>query len=287
MPELPEVETIRRQLEPRAVGRKIAQAEVLDPLWCAPHAPAEVEQALRARNIAALGRRGKYLIAELDGECFLVMHLRMTGNLLWVEPAEATGPDPLYLRVRLVLDDGAELRFVDLRRFGTGIVLRGRDALEQYIGSRLGPEPLEPSFTADVLGAEAKGRKAPVKAFLLDQRRVAGVGNIYADEALFRAEIHPLKPAGRLRRPEIERLRDAIVLTLEQGIASFGASIDRYRDANGAEGQMQNRFLIHLREGEPCPRCGTTIVKIRAAGRGTYVCPRCQRAPRKARAKAA
>ena len=285
MPELPEVETIRRQVEPRIVGRGIAEAEVLDALWCAPRPPAEIEHALRDRRIEAVERRGKYLILGLDGEGFLVMHLRMTGNFLWVAPGETT--DRPHLRVRMVLDDGARLLFVDLRRFGTGALLEGRDALETYLDSRLGPEPLEPSFTAEVLRDSAKGRKAPIKAFLLNQQMIAGVGNIYADEALFRARIHPLKPAGRLRGPELQRLRDSIVDVLEEGIESFGASIDRYRDANGDEGQMQNRFLIHLREGEPCPRCGSTVRKMRAAGRGTYFCPRCQRAPRSPRAVAA
>jgi formamidopyrimidine-DNA glycosylase len=284
MPELPEVETIRRQIEPRIAGRTIAEAEVLDPLWCAPRAPGEIENALRGGQITAVGRRGKYLVMELDKERFLVMHLRMTGNLLWIAP-EADSADQRYLRFRVVLDDGARVLFVDQRRFGTGIVLDGHEAFDEYLGSRLGPEPLDEAFTAEVLEKTAKGRRAPVKAFLLDQRRVAGIGNIYADEALFRARIHPLRPAGRLRTAEIERLRDAIVATLEDGIESFGASIDNYRDANGAEGEMQNRFLIHLREGERCPRCGSTVRKLRAAGRGTYICPRCQRAPRRARAK--
>jgi formamidopyrimidine-DNA glycosylase len=285
MPELPEVETIRRQLEPRVVGKAIADAEVLDPLWCAPRKPAEVEQALRGRQIIGIGRRGKYLIVELDSQRFLVMHLRMTGNFLWVGSEDAD--ERPYLRFRMVLDGGARLEFVDLRRFGTGIVLEGRDALDDYLSSRLGPEPLEQSFTAEVLQQTAKGRKAPIKAFLLNQQMIAGVGNIYADEALFRARIHPLKPAGRLRGEELQRLRDSIVDVLEEGIDSFGASIDRYRDANGDEGQMQNRFQIHLREGKPCPRCGATVRKMRAAGRGTYFCPRCQRAPRRARAKVA
>jgi formamidopyrimidine-DNA glycosylase len=285
MPELPEVETIRRQLEPRVVGKAIADAEVLDPLWCAPRKPAEVEQALRGRQIIGIGRRGKYLIVELESQRFLVMHLRMTGNFLWIGSEDAD--ERPYLRFRMVLDGGARLEFVDLRRFGTGIVLEGRDALDDYLSSRLGPEPLEQSFTAEVLQQTAKGRKAPIKAFLLNQQMIAGVGNIYADEALFRARIHPLKPAGRLRGEELQRLRDSIVDVLEEGIDSFGASIDRYRDANGDEGQMQNRFQIHLREGKPCPRCGATVRKMRAAGRGTYFCPRCQRAPRRARAKVA
>jgi formamidopyrimidine-DNA glycosylase len=281
MPELPEVETIRRQLAPKLAGATIVDVQVLDPLWCAPATPETVERALRGRRIDWLGRRGKYLLLELEGERFLVMHLRMTGNLLWAKPED---DEPPYLRVRLLLEGDGRLLFSDLRRFGTGVVIDGTDALDQYLGSRLGPEPLEPSFTTEALRRQARGRKAPVKAFLLDQSRIAGVGNIYADEALFRARIHPLKPAGRLRGEELERLREGIVTALEAGIESFGASIDRYRDANGEPGEMQNRFLVHRREGEPCPRCGAAVVKLRAAGRGTYVCPRCQRAPRRSRA---
>jgi formamidopyrimidine-DNA glycosylase len=283
MPELPEVETIRRQLEPKVEGRRVARAMVLDPLWCAPRPPAEIESKLRGLQVCGLTRRGKYLIAELESDRFLVMHLRMTGNLLWASEGDDL-QDPPYLRFCLVLEGGERLLFVDLRRFGTGMVLDSRDQLEYYLGSRLGPEPLDSSFTPDVLRRQAAGRRAPVKAFLLDQRRVAGIGNIYADEALFRARIHPLRAAGRLRRAEIERLRDGIVDALEAGIESFGASIDRYRDANGARGEMQDRFLVHRREGEPCPRCGASVRKLRAAGRGTYICPRCQRAPRRAAA---
>ena len=277
MPELPEVETIRRQLAPRVAGTVIEDAEVLDPLWCSPADPAAVEAQLRGRRIEAIGRRGKYLILALEGERFLVMHLRMTGNLLWIARDDAVN-NP-YLRFRLALEGGDSLQFVDLRRFGTGVVVDGRESLDPYLDSRLGPEPLDQSFTPDVLRSQAAGRKAPVKAFLLAQDRIAGVGNIYADEALFRARIHPLKPAGKLRRDQIERLHQGIREALEAGIESFGASIDRYRDSNGARGSMQDRFLIHRREGKPCPRCGATIVKIRAAGRGTYLCPRCQRAP--------
>jgi len=283
MPELPEVETIRRQLAPRVAGRTIVDAHVLDPMWCAPRAPEDVEADLRGEPIVGLGRRGKYLLLELADERFLVMHLRMTGNLLWVDPAEDEEPRP-HLRVRLVLDDGHRLLFTDQRRFGTGLVIDGRDELNRYIDERLGPEPLDPSFTPDVLRHLAAGRRAPVKAFLLDQRRVAGVGNIYADEALFRARIHPLRPAGRLKRAEIERLHAAIVETLEAGIANSGSSIDDYLDANGERGSMQDEFLVHLREGQPCVRCGRPVVKLRAAGRGTYVCRRCQPVPRPRRA---
>jgi formamidopyrimidine-DNA glycosylase len=282
VPELPEVETIRRQLVPRVAGRTIVEAEVFDPLWCAPRASEDVEADLRGERISSLGRRGKYLLMELEDERFLVMHLRMTGNLLWVPGPDDVAGRP-HLRVRLVLDDGNRLLFVDLRRFGTGLVIDGRARLDEYLAERVGPEPLEPDFTPEVLAGAARGRKAPVKAFLLDQRRVAGVGNIYADEALFRARIHPLRPAGKLRRPELERLHGAIVEALEAGIARQGASIDRYRDSNGARGSMQDEFLVYSREGEACVRCGRPIVKMVTAGRGTYVCRHCQPAPRRRR----
>ena len=279
MPELPEVETIRRQLAPRVAGRTIVEAAVFDPLWCTPRAPGAVENDLRGERIESIGRRGKYLVMELENERFLVMHLRMTGNFLWVSQDDDL-PGRTHLRVRLVLDDGNRLLFVDQRRFGTGLVIDGREELDTYLDERVGPEPLAEAFTPAVLARAARGRKAPVKAFLLDQRRVAGVGNIYADEALFRARIHPLRPTGRLRRNEIERLHAGIVEALEAGIERQGASIDNYRDADGARGSMQDEFLIHLREGEPCVRCGRPVVKTVAAGRATYVCRRCQPAPR-------
>jgi formamidopyrimidine-DNA glycosylase len=279
VPELPEVETIRRQLAGRVAGRTIVDAQVLDSLWCAPVAPEEIEAKLLGRRVERLRRRGKYLVADLDEDRHLVMHLRMTGNLLWVSAVDDT-PGRRYLRVRLVLDDGNRLLFADQRRFGTGVVIDGRDLLDRYLDARLGPEPLDPGFTPDVLREAARGRTAPVKAFLLDQRRVAGVGNIYADEALFRARIHPLKQVGRLRRADFERLHAGIVETLEIGLARQGSSIDDYLDANGERGSMQDEFLIHRREGLPCPRCGAPVTKLVAAGRGTYVCRSCQRAPR-------
>ena len=276
MPELPEVETIRRQLAPSLEGRRLESVRVLDPRWCDPAPPEAIEDALRGREIERVGRRGKYLILSLEDDVHLVMHLRMTGNLLLTEDAE----DPPHLRVDMSLDDGRRLLFVDVRRFGTGDVLLGSDALADYFDSRLGVEPLSADFTADALRALARGRKQPVKAFLLNQERIAGVGNIYADEALFRAKIHPLRQVGTLRRPQIEALRAAVVESLELGIDSKGASIDDYRHVDGARGSFQDRFLVYSRAGEPCVRCGTPIQKLRAAGRGTYVCPNCQRRPR-------
>jgi formamidopyrimidine-DNA glycosylase len=277
MPELPEVETIRRQLAPVLEGRRLERVEVLDPRWSDPAPPVEVEDALRGRRIERLARRGKYLVFELEDEVYLVMHLRMTGNLLLTS-------DGSHVRVRFGLDTGEQLLFTDVRRFGTGVVLLGAGALEDYFDARLGVEPLSPDFTAEALRELGRSRRAPVKAFLLNQERIAGVGNIYADEALFRAHIHPLRSVGTLKRPQIAALRDAVVEVLEAGIDSRGATIDDFRNADGAEGAFQDRFLAYGREGEPCVRCGRPIRKLRAAGRGTYVCERCQPRPRPRRA---
>ena len=257
----------------------IERLEVLDARWCEPAPPAELAAAVDGRRIERLSRRGKYLDWELEDEVHVVMHLRMTGNILLVA-ADADVPDRKHLRVRIELDSGLRALFVDPRRFGTGVVLLGDDARDDYFASRLGVEPLSPDFTAEALRAQAARRKQPVKAFLLTQERVAGVGNIYADEALFRARIHPLRPVGTLKRAQIADLRDAVVESLEAGIEAKGASIDDFRHPDGAQGSFQDRFLIHLREGEPCVRCGTTVKKMRAAGRGTYVCERCQPRPR-------
>jgi formamidopyrimidine-DNA glycosylase len=279
MPELPEVETIRRQLAPRVRGRVLERVRVDDERWCMPLAPTEMERALRGRRVESLGRRGKYLVWELSGERFLLQHLRMTGNLLY-DPAVP----PVHTRVKIGLDDGHQLLYADARRFGTGQLAEGRDGLDAFLAARLGLEPFDDGFDGEHLRALARGSRAPVKAFLLDQKRVAGVGNIYADEALFRAGVHPLRPAGRVTREQWDALAPAIVETLEAGIAANGASIDDFRDLDGAYGSFQDEFLVHLHEGDPCPRCGGRVRKIVAVGRGTYVCERCQPRPRVRRA---
>jgi formamidopyrimidine-DNA glycosylase len=271
MPELPEVETIRRQLEPELVGRRIESVEVLDERLTRPVPPREVERACAGRRIEAAERRGKYLLLRLDGGRSLVMHLRMTGNLLLGDP----GDDVRYLRAVIRLEGGASLLFTDARRFGTAVVLDDDD-LEKYMAPRAGIEPLSERLTAEEIGALAKGRRAPLKSFLLVQSGIAGIGNIYADEALWRAQLHPLSPAGSTRPEHWERLRKGIVDTLEAGLANGGASIDDYRDARGEEGTMQEEFLVHTREGLPCLRCGTEIRRIVVGGRSTYFCPGCQ-----------
>ena len=275
MPELPEVETIRRQLAPRLEGRTIVRAEILDPRWTRPEPPASVEAELCGSGVERVGRAGKYLVWSLSGERYLLMHLRMTGVLL-LDPLA----DPPHTSVRLNLDAGHRLIYVDPRRFGTGHLVLGARARDAYLAARIGAEPFTPEFTTEYLCRVARGRTAPVKSFITDQRRVAGVGNIYADEALFRAGIHPLRPAGRLSTVQWARLRGAIEEALRAGIEAKGASIDDFRHIDGARGSFQDRFLVHRRAGEPCPNCGRPVRKIVVGGRGTYVCGHCQRTPR-------
>jgi formamidopyrimidine-DNA glycosylase len=298
VPELPEVETIRSQLEPEILGRRIVAARVHDERWARPATPKSVERAVAGRRIEHVGRRGKYLVLALEGDRHLVMHLRMTGNLL-LRPADAdpahedealdlmearkfggprlypSHPEARHLRAEFELDDGSELWFTDARRFGHGAVLRA-DELDAYLGARLGIEPLSGELTPPVLLDLARGRTAPLKSFLLNQKWIAGIGNIYADEALHRAELHPLSPAGSMRIEHAEALVEGIVDALETGLAKGGSSIDDYRDARGEKGAMQDEFLVHTREGEDCPRCGGTIKRIVVTGRSTYFCPDCQ-----------
>src|SRR3954465_416603 len=281
MPELPEVETIRRQLAPVVEGRELTELDVLDPRWCLPLAPEALREALEGRRVERLGRRGKYLVWELEDEGFLLMHLRMTGVVLLDPPA-----DTPYVRVRFGLDGGAhELRFCDPRRFGTGELALGADARDAFFASRLGVEPLGAELTGEALRRLARGRRAPVKAFLLDQRRIAGVGNIYADEALFRARIHPLRAVGTLTRAQCDALALAVREALQAGVAAGGATIYAFRQVEGVRGAFQNEFLVHLRRGQPCPRCAAPVVKLVAAGRGTYACESCQPRPRRRRAR--
>ncbi|HZO06739.1 MAG TPA: bifunctional DNA-formamidopyrimidine glycosylase/DNA-(apurinic or apyrimidinic site) lyase [Solirubrobacterales bacterium] len=288
MPELPEVETVARQLEPELEGHRIEELEVLDARWSRPVPPEKLGAAVSGSTIESLGRRGKYLLLGLDGERTLVMHLRMTGNLVLVEGEDVLDPSEgrrLYegerstsarhLRARFLLDDGREVWFTDPRRFGEAFLLPN-DGLETRFAGKVGVEPLSPEFTPEAFGEMAAGRVVPLKSFLLDQKGVAGVGNIYADEALYRARLHPLSPAGSMKPEHLLALRDAVVASLEAGIEAGGSSIDDYRDGRGEKGTMQEKFLVHTREGEPCLSCGGAIVRIVVSGRSTYFCPTCQ-----------
>ncbi len=275
MPELPEVETLRRQLAPALAGSRIERLEVIDAKWGSPIAGSELAGLIEGRTVESLERRGKYLIFDLGDELYLICHLRMTGNFLYdAEPGVA------YQRAVFELDGGHTLRFTDPRRFGTAEVIVGHDALDEYFAGRLGIEPFSGALDGAALRSMAAGKRTSIKAFLLDQRAVAGIGNIYADEALFRAEVHPLREAGRLKPAQYALLATTIQDALQAGLDAGGATIDDFRHADGLYGSFQDEFLVHRRAGEPCPRCGNEVEKIVVVGRGTYLCGRCQPRPR-------
>jgi formamidopyrimidine-DNA glycosylase len=276
MPELPEVETIRARLSPRLEGRTLEHVEIADPRLTRPEPPEAIAAALEGERIARVSRRGKYLVFEFESGRHLLVHLRMTGNV--EHPAQGgLAADP-YRRAVVKLDDGSDVAYRDVRRFGTWDLLEPGELEDYFAVRRLGREPLARSFTTRALTQALEGRRAPIKAALLDQRAAAGVGNIYADEALWRARIHPLRPAGSLTPDEIARLRKSIRVALEMGISRQGATLRDYRDPEGRRGRMQDEFEVYGREGEPCSRCGTPIEKTRAGGRGTWFCPHCQSA---------
>jgi formamidopyrimidine-DNA glycosylase len=273
MPELPEVETIRERLAPYLTGRTFARVEILDERLTRPLDPASVAAELTGERVSAVERRGKYLVVRFESGRVLLIHLRMTGSLL----VRAAGELPVDSHRRAVvrLDDGSDVAYRDVRRFGTWLLLEPGE-LEPYLAERLGEEPFARSFTPRVLALRLAGRKAPVKAALLDQRSLAGMGNIYADEALWRARIHPLGPAGSLDADEVRRLHRGVRDALKAGIARQGATLRDYRAPDGASGAMQDEFKVYGRTDEPCDRCGTPIEKTRVAGRGTWYCPFCQ-----------
>lgn len=274
MPELPEVETVRARLEPALVGRRFERVEIRDPRLTRPLDPYVVAAELEGERIAALERRGKYLVVRFESGRSLLIHLRMTGSLRHA-PRGTLADDP-YRRAVVRLDDGSDVAYRDVRRFGTWLLVQPEEA-EAYLSARLGAEPFGAAFTARRLSERLAGRRAPIKALLLDQRILAGLGNIYVDEALWRARVHPLRRAGELGMDELRRVHRGVRRALEAGIARQGATLRDYATPDGAAGSMQHEFKVYRREGEPCLRCGTPIEKIRAAGRGTWYCPACQR----------
>jgi formamidopyrimidine-DNA glycosylase len=274
MPELPEVETIRLALEPHLVGRRFERVEIHDPRLVRPFEPTAVAAELEGERVAALERRGKYLIVRFESGRALLIHLRMTGSLRHAV-GDGLEEDP-YRRAVVRLDDGSDVAYRDVRRFGTWLLLESHEA-EPYIDDRVGREPLERSFTSRRLVERLERRRAPIKAALLDQRTVAGLGNIYVDEALWRARVHPLRPAGELDPDEVARVTRGIKEALKAGLARQGASLRDYSTPDGRRGRMQEEFRVYGRAGEPCPRCGTPIDRIKAGGRGTWYCPNCQR----------
>ena len=276
MPELPEVETVRASLEPAVVGRRFERVEIVDPRLTRPLDPNEVAAELGGEVVESLERRGKYLVFRFRTGRVLLIHLRMTGSL--GHHRNGSLPDDPHRRAVVKLDDGSDITYRDVRRFGTWLLLEpGEEA--PYLTERVGEEPLGPSFTTGALADRFRSRRAPVKAAILDQRAAAGMGNIYADEALWRARIHPLIPAGELTRDDIRRLHRGIKDALRAGIARQGTTLRDYRTPTGARGSMQGELRVYGRTDEPCFRCGAPIAKTRAAGRGTWYCPTCQPAP--------
>jgi formamidopyrimidine-DNA glycosylase len=275
VPELPEIETIRSRLALSLTGRRFERVQILDPRLTRPEPPEIVAAALEGERVADVRRRGKYLIFEFESGRHLLVHLRMTGNLLHPGP-KGTEDDP-HRRAVVSLDNGSDVVYRDVRRFGTWEVLEPGELEGYFAARRLGHEPLARGFTTAGLATSLAGRRAPIKAALLDQRAAAGIGNIYADEALWYARIHPLTPAGELAPAEVAELRKGIRKALRLGIARQGATLRDYRGADGERGRMQDEFRVYGRAGEPCRRCGTPIEKIRAGGRGTWFCPSCQR----------
>ncbi len=294
MPELPEVETVRRGLEPVLAGQRIRVAEQRRPdlRWPLPERFAE---RLTGRHVGALRRRSKYLLVDLDADAAgapetLIIHLGMSGRISIIE-ADAAGPAPLgntalasggtaaHDHVSLTTEAGHRIVYNDPRRFGA-MDLWPTDRLEEHrLLAGLGPEPLSNAFSGETLAAALAGRQTPIKAALLDQRTVAGLGNIYVCEALNRAGIHPRRIAGSISRTRIERLAGAIRETLQDAIAAGGSSLRDYRQADGELGYFQHSFRVYGREGEPCP-CGVAgarILRIVQSGRSTFYCSRCQR----------
>ena len=281
MPELPEVETVRRQLEPRLVGAVVAEA------WAFPSPKFTDAPAATGARITAVGRRGKYLLVALAGPADqpdreLVVHLGMTGRLS-VRPTVPAGRGPdervdlddAYLRARWHLADGRSLDFHDVRRFGRIAVVPTGEYERLATLAALGPEPWDPAFDGPSLRTYVNGRRRYVKTLLLSQRPVAGVGNIYADEALWRAEVHP--QARRLTRAQADRLADTVREVLTEGVANGGTTLRDYRDADGAQGANQHHLDCYGRGGEPCNRCGTELRSTVVDARGTTFCPTCQR----------
>jgi len=268
LPELPEVETIKNELSAHIIGRRFTDIIVSDTKPVKQPSVEEFRRKLKGQSINDLERRGKYLIFRLSGGSVLVIHLKMTGALL-LNPKQPDG----YARVIFQLDNNNRLVFIDRRRLGALWLLEN----ELTVTGKLGPEPLAPEFTVAILAKRLHKRQAPIKAVFLDQAFIAGIGNMYADEALFAAKIHPLRKANSLSPQEIRNLHQAIVDVLRSAIYSKGASVDTYKRPDGQLGTAHDNFRVAHRGGKPCPVCGTSIQRLAVRNRGSYFCPSCQK----------
>lgn len=273
MPELPEVETYVRDLRPVLIGRTILGVRCAWPRQLPLNSPQELDRRLAGQRMMRVTRRGKYIVIQLDRD-WLLIHLKMSGRLLVVP---STAPADRYVHTVFQLDNDAELRFRDPRKFGRVYVL----ADPTPVLGRLGPEPLAEDFTLERLRGCLERRRGRLKPLLLNQSIIAGIGNIYADEALWRAGLHPLRTADSLTASEVERLHQAIRDVLQQAIAARGTTLrdGAFRDLTGNYGEMQATLKVVGRRGQPCPRCGAQVSRVRVGGRGTHLCSRCQAPP--------
>ncbi len=267
MPELPEVETIKNELLPYVSGRKITGVDLFWERMLRQPLPDEFQARIKGQKIKGITRRGKYLVFSLESGEWLLIHLKMSGALL-----AGRGLSPRFTRAVFHLDDGSDIYFCDPRKFGRIQLVRDKNS----VLGKIGIEPLDDSFTAEVLGKLLKKRKAPLKAVLLDQGLIAGIGNMYADEALFEAAINPLRAANGLSADEIKRLHRAIRVVLKAAIESKGASVSNYYRPGGEKGSAHSHFKVAHRAGENCPVCGTPLERIPIRQRGSCFCPKCQ-----------
>lgn len=272
MPELPEVETIRRGLENSVTGRKILKIEYDVPKLLLP-SPQKVEQAAIGTKITDIKRIGKLLLISLSNGKKLGVHLKLTGRLL---VRKKGSPKDDWQHVTMILDQNLELRFSELRKFGYIKLIDSDNELKKIL-SEFGPEPLTPDFSLEAFKKIISGKKKKIKEVLMDQKNMAGIGNIYADESLFAAKIHPERLSNSLTSQEMETLHKEIERILKEAIKYRGTSVDSYRDTEGNKGDYGKFHKVFRLEGKPCPICGTIIKKIRVGGRGTHFCPNCQK----------
>jgi formamidopyrimidine-DNA glycosylase len=274
MPELPEVETIAADLRPHLVGRTITRVELSFPTIVRHPEPELFVDGVAGMRIESVRRRGKYILIGLGNQLLLVVHLGMTGQLRILDEV---APLEKHTHAVFFLDDGRQLRYRDPRRFGRLLLGTEDELLASKKMPRLGPEPLDPEFAADELYRRLRKRRAPVKAVLLDQKAIAGVGNIYADESLHRAGVRPTRLANRVTKKSARRLHESLRDSLQAAIVNRGSSVDTYRDAWGEMGGQQEKLLVYGRAGEPCLTCGRPLSSVRIAGRTTVYCKHCQR----------